>query len=98
MKRLLIQIEKRVIGKSLFVVWAAYFVDGRDIGRFTMKAVDDIRTLNKSVHFRPPNNCYSINDLSSLWEKKIGRTIPRVTISEDLLLAVAAGYSLPQLL
>ncbi|KAE9595730.1 hypothetical protein Lal_00031016 [Lupinus albus] len=74
----------------------AYFVDGNDIGKFTMKAIDDIRTLNKIVHFRPSNNCYSINELASLWEKKIGRTIPRVTISEDDLLAAAAENRIPE--
>ncbi|KAK7407588.1 hypothetical protein VNO78_09541 [Psophocarpus tetragonolobus] len=74
----------------------AYFVDGNDIGKFTMKAIDDIRTLNKNVHFRPSINCYSINDLASLWEKKIGRTLPKVTISEDDLLAKAAENCLPQ--
>ncbi|XP_027367033.1 leucoanthocyanidin reductase-like [Abrus precatorius] len=68
----------------------AYFVDGIDIGKFTMKVVDDVRTVNKNVHFRPSNNCYSINELAYLWENKIGRTIPRVTISEDDLLALAA--------
>ena len=70
---------------------AAYFVDGHDIGKFTVKVIDDNRTLNKNVHFQPPNNFYSINELASLWEKKIGRTIPRVTVSEDDLLAAAAG-------
>lgn len=71
---------------------AAYFVDGNDIGKFTIKAIDDVRTLNKNVHFRPPGNCYSINELASLWEKKIGHSIPRVTISGDDLLAAAAGW------
>lgn len=56
-----------------------------------MKVVDDVRTLNKNVHFRPPINCYSMNELASLWEMKLGREIPRVTISEDDLLAIAAG-------
>ncbi|RDX69498.1 Leucoanthocyanidin reductase, partial [Mucuna pruriens] len=74
----------------------AYFVDGIDIGKFTMKVVDDVQTVNKNVHFRPSNNCYSINELASLWEKKIGRNIPRVTISEDDLLAIAAENCIPQ--
>ncbi|KAK7275189.1 hypothetical protein RIF29_16298 [Crotalaria pallida] len=74
----------------------AYFVDGNDIGKFTMKGIDDIRTLNKIVHFRPSSNCYTINELASLWEKKIGRTIPRVTISEDYLLAAAAENRIPE--
>lgn len=70
---------------------AAYFVAGTDIGKFTMKTVDDIRTLNKCVHFRPTCNLYSINELASLWEKKIGKTLPRVTVTENELLAAAAG-------
>lgn len=56
-----------------------------------MKTVDDVRAISKNVHFRPPCNLYNINELASLWEKKIGRTLPRVTITEDDLLAAAAG-------
>ncbi|XP_044489251.1 leucoanthocyanidin reductase-like isoform X2 [Mangifera indica] len=74
----------------------AYFIAGTDIGKFTVKIADDIRTVNKSVHFRPPSNCYSINELACLWEKKIGRTLPRVTVSEDDLLAAAAENVIPQ--
>ncbi|WVY98522.1 hypothetical protein V8G54_030673 [Vigna mungo] len=74
----------------------AFFVDGIDIGKFTMKVIDDVRTVNKNVHFRPSSNCYSINELASLWEMKIGRTIPRVTVTEDDLLAVAAENCIPR--
>ncbi|KAF8040206.1 hypothetical protein BT93_B2440 [Corymbia citriodora subsp. variegata] len=74
----------------------AYFVAGTDIGKFTMKTVDDDRTLNKSVHFRPPSNMYNMNELAALWEKKLGRTLPRVTVTEDDLLAVAAENCIPQ--
>lgn len=73
------------------VYYAAYFVAGTDIGKFTMKTVDDIRTVNKSVHFRPSSNLCNINELASLWEKKIGRTLPRVIVTENDLLAAAAG-------
>ncbi|PQQ09627.1 leucoanthocyanidin reductase [Prunus yedoensis var. nudiflora] len=74
----------------------AYFIDGTDIGKFTIKTVDDIRTINKNVHFRPPSNLYDINGLASLWEKKIGRTLPRVTITEDDLLTIAAENRIPE--
>ncbi|GMJ05711.1 hypothetical protein like AT1G75290 [Hibiscus trionum] len=74
----------------------AYFVAGTDIGKFTMKTVDDIRTVNKSVHFRPPCNLYNMNELAALWERKIRRTLPRVTITENDLLSVAAENRLPQ--
>nr|ABC71328.1 leucoanthocyanidin reductase LAR2-1 [Lotus corniculatus] len=74
----------------------AYFVDGFDIGKFTMKLVDDARALNKVVHFRPSSNYYSMNELAPLWENKVGRKIPRVTISEDDLLALAAENCIPE--
>lgn len=75
------------------IIYAAYFVAGSDIGKFTMKVADDVRTLNMSVHFRPACNFYNMNELASLWETKIGRTLPRVTISEADLLSAAAGNS-----
>ncbi|KAL5815626.1 hypothetical protein ACOSQ4_026267 [Xanthoceras sorbifolium] len=74
----------------------AYFVAGTDIGKFTIKSMDDIRTVNKSVHFRPPSNLLNINELASLWEKKIGRTLPRVTITEDDLLHAAREMRIPE--
>lgn len=64
---------------------------GSDIGKFTIKCIDDGRTMNKSVHFQPQSNLLNMNELASLWENKIGRTLPRVTITEDHLLAAAKG-------
>ncbi|OVA05037.1 NmrA-like [Macleaya cordata] len=74
----------------------AYFVAGTDIGKFTMKSIDDKRTINKSIHFRPSSNCLNINELASLWEKKIKRTLPRITITEEDLLAAAKENCIPQ--
>ncbi|XP_021810770.1 leucoanthocyanidin reductase-like isoform X2 [Prunus avium] len=74
----------------------AYFVAGSDIGKFTMKTIHDVRTINKSVHFRPPSNLFNINQLASLWEQCIGRKLPRITISEDDLLAAAKEMQIPQ--
>lgn len=54
-----------------------------DIGTFTIKAVDDPRTLNKILYVRPPKNTYSFNDLVSLWEKKIGKTLEKIYIPEE---------------
>lgn len=56
-----------------------------------MKAVDDVRTLHKRVHFRPSCNFLNVNELASLWEKKLGKTLPRVTVTEDDLLTAAEG-------
>jgi leucoanthocyanidin reductase len=69
----------------------AYFVTGSDIGKYTIKTVDDIRTVNKTVHFRPPKNFLTLNELAAIWEKKISKTLPRVCISEQDLLAIAKG-------
>ncbi|XP_052201883.1 phenylcoumaran benzylic ether reductase Betv6 [Diospyros lotus] len=57
-----------------------------DIGTYTIKAVDDPRTLNKIVYIRPPNNIYSFNELVSLWEKKIGKTLERLYVPEEQIL------------
>ncbi|CAI0388773.1 unnamed protein product, partial [Linum tenue] len=55
-------------------------------GAFTIKAVDDPRTLNKIVYIRPPANTICFNDLVTLWEKKIGKKLERIYISEEQLL------------
>ncbi|KAF6144528.1 hypothetical protein GIB67_023974, partial [Kingdonia uniflora] len=57
-----------------------------DIGTYTIKAVDDPRTLNKILYIRPLGNIYSFNDLVSLWEKKIGKALERVYAPEEQLL------------
>ncbi|KAL6648419.1 hypothetical protein ACP70R_012643 [Stipagrostis hirtigluma subsp. patula] len=73
----------------------AFFVAGNDIRKFTVMAAYDPRSANKIVHFRPACNLLSTNEMASLWESKIGRTLPRVTLSEDDLLAMAAENIIP---
>ncbi|KAJ1403153.1 NmrA-like domain [Sesbania bispinosa] len=77
------RLVRRVVEESGMQIYGngnvkAYFVDGFDIGKFTMKVVGDVRTLNKNVHFRPSSNCYSMNELASLWKKKVARIIPEL--------------------
>ncbi|KAK3428914.1 phenylcoumaran benzylic ether reductase Pyrc5 [Eucalyptus grandis] len=57
-----------------------------DIGTYTIKAVDDPRTLNKILYIRPPANTYSMNELVSLWERKIGKALERVYVPEEQIL------------
>ncbi|KAL5788689.1 hypothetical protein ACOSP7_005638 [Xanthoceras sorbifolium] len=64
----------------------AIFNKEDDIATYTIKAVDDPRTLNKVLYIRPPGNIYSFNDLVSLWEKKIGKTVERIYIPEEQVL------------
>ncbi|KAI5656077.1 hypothetical protein M9H77_24870 [Catharanthus roseus] len=64
----------------------AVFNEEHDIGTFTIKTVDDPRTLNKIVYIKPPKNIYSFNELVALWEKKIGKTLEKEYLSEEQLL------------
>ncbi|GMH02774.1 hypothetical protein Nepgr_004613 [Nepenthes gracilis] len=64
----------------------AIFNTEEDIGTYTVRAVDDPRTLNKILYIRPPGNIHSFNDLVSLWEKKIGKTIEKIYVPEEQVL------------
>jgi len=64
----------------------AVFVNEVDIGLTTIKTVDDPRTLNKTLIFRPPGNTLSFNEIVSIWESKIGKTLEKTYVSEEQLL------------
>ncbi|KAJ6692705.1 PINORESINOL REDUCTASE-RELATED [Salix purpurea] len=64
----------------------AVFNKEDDIATYTIKAVDDPRTLKKILYIRPPANTISFNELVSLWEKKIGKTLERIYVPEEQLL------------
>ncbi|KAI4364806.1 hypothetical protein MLD38_020850 [Melastoma candidum] len=74
----------------------AVFNKEEDIATYTIRAVDDPRTLNKILYIRPPQNAYSFNDLVSLWENKIGKTLERVYIPDDQVLKNIQEASFPQ--
>ncbi|CAM0943430.1 unnamed protein product [Alopecurus aequalis] len=71
------------------------FSDEDDVGTYTIKAVDDPRTLNKTLCLRPPSNTLSHNELVSLWEKKHGKKLERVYIPEDQVLKQIQESSAP---
>ncbi|KAA8535631.1 hypothetical protein F0562_030634 [Nyssa sinensis] len=58
----------------------------RDVATYTIKAVDDPRTLKKILHLRLPKNIYTVNELVSLWEKKCGKTLERIYVPEEQIL------------
>ncbi|KAK3022143.1 hypothetical protein RJ639_045282 [Escallonia herrerae] len=64
----------------------AIYTKEDDIATFTIRAVNDPRTLNKSLYIRAPANIYSLNELVSLWEKKIGKTLERIYVPEEQVL------------
>ncbi|XP_027359810.1 isoflavone reductase homolog TP7-like isoform X2 [Abrus precatorius] len=67
------------------------YVREEDIGAYTIKAVDDPRTLNKTVYLRPPGNVLTFNELVSLWENKIKGTLEKIYVPEDQLLKSIQG-------
>ena len=67
------------------------FSKEEDIATYTIKEVDDQRTLNKVLHIRPPANILSFNEIVSLWEKKIGKTLEKTYLLEDQLLKKIQG-------
>lgn len=72
-------------------LFAAVFNYEEDIGTYTIKTVDDPRTLNKIVYIKPPKNIYSFNELVALWEKKIGKTLEKEYVSEEQVLKQIQG-------
>ncbi|KAJ1428213.1 NmrA-like domain [Sesbania bispinosa] len=66
-----------------------------DVATYTIKTVDDPRTLNKTLYIKPLANTLSCNDLVSLWEKKTGKTLERVYVKEDELLKQIQESSFP---
>lgn len=62
---------------------AAIYVDEDDIANYTIKAVDDPRMVNKTLHIRPPENILSQIDLVQAWEELIGKQLAKTTISEE---------------
>ncbi|XP_006301452.2 isoflavone reductase homolog P3 [Capsella rubella] len=61
----------------------AVFNKEEDIAAYTIKAVDDQRTLNKTLYINPPNNTLSMNEIVTLWEKKIGKSLEKTYLSEE---------------
>ncbi|CAN6446672.1 unnamed protein product [Victoria cruziana] len=66
----------------------AIFVKEEDVAAFTIRAMDDTRTLNKTVYLRPPGNIISFNELIQLWEAKIGKALQKVHVPEEQVLKI----------
>lgn len=74
-----------------FASLTAVFNKEEDIGTYTINSVDDPRTLNKILYIRPPANTLSFNELVTLWEGKIGKTLERIYVPEEQLLKQIEG-------
>ncbi|KAF3782592.1 hypothetical protein EJ110_NYTH33830 [Nymphaea thermarum] len=65
----------------------AVFVAEDDVGTYTIKAVDDPQTLNKTLYLRPPENIMSQIELVKIWENLMGKRLEKISISEEEFLA-----------
>lgn len=63
-----------------------------DVAAYMIRAVDDPRTLNKTLYISPPKNTLSMNELVALWEKKIGKSLEKTYLSEEQVLKTIQGF------
>ncbi|KAL2668544.1 hypothetical protein AAZX31_01G159900 [Glycine max] len=71
------------------------YVTEEDVGTYTIKAVEDPRTLNKTLHQKPPANVLTFNELVSLWENKIKTTLHKIYVPEEQILKKIQESSFP---
>ena len=70
---------------------AAIYVEEDDIAMYTIKTIDDPRTLNKTVYLRPPKNILSQREVVEIWEKLIGKELQKSSIPKEEFLASLKG-------
>ncbi|KAH0749179.1 hypothetical protein KY290_028411 [Solanum tuberosum] len=63
------------------------YVNEDDIATYTIKAIDDPRTLNKTLYLRPPKNILSQREVVQIWENLIGKELKKSTLSKEEFLA-----------
>ncbi|KAF5477870.1 hypothetical protein F2P56_004479 [Juglans regia] len=67
------------------------YMDEDDIATYTIKTIDDPRTLNKTLYLRPPENILSQRELVEKWENLCGKKLEKTSISADDFLASMKG-------
>ncbi|XP_027360914.1 isoflavone reductase homolog TP7-like [Abrus precatorius] len=72
------------------------YITEEDVGVYTIKAVDDPRTLRKTLLIKPPANVLTFDELISLWENKIKNTLQKIYVPEDQILKNIQESPFPQ--
>ncbi|KAM4073237.1 hypothetical protein ACB094_10G003300 [Castanea mollissima] len=67
------------------------YMDEDDIASYTIKTIDDPRTLNKTLNIRPPENILSQRELVEKWEKLLGKELQKISLSQEDFLASMKG-------
>lgn len=69
-------------------------MDEEDVATYTIKAVDDPRTFNKTLYIRPPENILTQSQLIQKWEKLTGQKLNKISISaEDFLASMKGSFN-----
>ena len=66
-------------------------MDEDDIATYTIKTIDDPRTLKKTLYLRPNDNTLSQRQLVEIWEDLSGKKLEKITISQQEFLAPMKG-------
>lgn len=69
----------------------AIYVDEDDIATYTIKSIEDPRTLNKTLYLRPPENILSQREMVEMWEKLIGKELHKTCVPGEDFLAAMKG-------
>jgi len=72
------------------------WVDEDDIATYTIRTVDDPRTLNKTLYIRPSANILSQKEVIQIWEKYTGKALEKTYLSSDNFLNLMKGQSLAE--
>ncbi|XP_058106109.1 bifunctional pinoresinol-lariciresinol reductase 2-like [Magnolia sinica] len=59
------------------------WVDEDDMAMYAMMAVDDPRTLNKTLYLRPPVNILTQMEVVKIWEKLIGKELKKTFVTQE---------------
>ncbi|GAV60834.1 NmrA domain-containing protein [Cephalotus follicularis] len=71
----------------------AIYVDEDDIATYTIKTIDDPRTLNRTLYIRPFKNILSQREVVRIWEKLIGSDLNKSSLPKEEFLASMKGQS-----
>ncbi|KAJ6347721.1 hypothetical protein OIU76_004244 [Salix suchowensis] len=67
------------------------YMDEDDIATYAIKAIDDPRTLNRTLYLRPPENVLSQGQLVEIWERLSGKKLEKIYIPGEDFLASMKG-------
>lgn len=79
---------------DIYVMIAAVFLDEDDVATYTIKTIDDPRTLNKTLYLRPAQNILSQAELIGIWEQLIGKELEKTYIPPEGFLTTLKGNTL----